>query len=117
MEEFLNYFDYLRQKVNEQMPENIEEYYNLLRSQKIVEKPILTDIGTDILQYLQTQDIKPIKAKEIADGLGISSRKVSGAMRKLVTDSFVEKFGANPVVYALTNKKKNFNIQDYKENR
>ena len=48
--------------------------------------------------------------------MGMPSKKISGSMRKLVTDGFVEKIGANPVVYALTDKGKNFNIQDYKEN-
>ena len=42
------------------------------------------------------------KAKEIGEGLGISSRTASGAMRKLVTDGYIEKVGATPVVYSLT---------------
>ena len=42
------------------------------------------------------------KAKDIGEGLGISSRTASGAMRKLVTDGYVEKIGESPVVYALT---------------
>ena len=52
------------------------------------------------------------KARDIAEGLFISSRTVSGAMRKLVTDGFCEKVGADPVVYALTEKGKNYNIKD-----
>ena len=50
------------------------------------------------------------KAKDIADGLYISSRAVSGSLRKLVTDGFCEKVGTDPVVYTLTEKGKNYKI-------
>jgi predicted transcriptional regulator len=46
----------------------------------------------------------------------ISSRKISGAIRKLVTDGFVDKYGQNPVIYSLTEKGKNFDIDGYKNN-
>ena len=36
--------------------------------------------------------------------MNITSRTASGAMRKLVTDGYVEKMGENPVVYSLTDK-------------
>ena len=42
------------------------------------------------------------KAKEIGEGLGISSRTASGSMRKLVSDGFIEKIGSEPVIYAVT---------------
>jgi DNA-binding PadR family transcriptional regulator len=35
---------------------------------------------------------------------------VSGAMRKLVTDGFVEKMSDEPVIYTLTEKGKNYKI-------
>ena len=44
------------------------------------------------------------KAKEIAQELGLTSRGVSGSMRKLVNDGFCEKLGASPAVYAITDK-------------
>ena len=50
------------------------------------------------------------KAKDIAEELFVNSRKVSGAMRKLVNDGFVEKLGKEPVVYELTEKGKNIVI-------
>jgi predicted transcriptional regulator len=66
------------------------------------------------MKYLQElpADTPMMKAKEIAEGMFISSRTVSGAMRKLVTDGFVEKVGQDPVMYILTEKGKNFNIED-----
>ena len=45
-----------------------------------------------------------------AEGLFVSSRTVSGAMLKLVTDGYVEKVGQEPVVYAITEKGKNITI-------
>ena len=45
----------------------------------------------------------------------MSSKKISGAMRKLVTDEYVEKYGQSPVIYSLTEKGINFDIENYKE--
>ena len=47
------------------------------------------------------------KAKDIADKIELSSRTVSGALRKLVSDGYVEKTGKNPVIYNITEKGKN----------
>lgn len=120
-EKFLDYFDYLKNNCKEPciIPDEVQEFYNMLREQqdKHVDKPLLTETGLQILEYLQTCEDKGLKAKDIAEGMSESSRKISGAMRKLVNDEFVDKFGNNPVVYTLTEKGKNFNIKDYlKEN-
>jgi predicted transcriptional regulator len=47
--------------------------------------------------------------------MNLPSKKIYGAMRKLVTDGYVEKFGQNPVIYSLTEQGKNFDITSYKE--
>ena len=63
--------------------------------------------GKLVLKYMQdTKDQynNLFKAKEIGEGLSISSRTASGAMRKLVTDGYVEKIGSDPVVYSITEK-------------
>ena len=78
-------------------------------------KPMFTDIGLEILSYLQDGHAKNNKAKDIAEGMGLPSKKISGAMRKLVTDGYVEKFGQNPVIYSLTKKGEDFDITSYKE--
>lgn len=117
-ENFLNYFDWLVANCKEPVviPDEVKEFYDILRSQqdKHIDKPLFTETGLQILEYLKAQDAKSLKAKDIADGMEISSRKVSGSIRKLVTDGFVEKYGANPVVYTLTEKGKNFDIESYK---
>ena len=40
----------------------------------------------------------------------ISSRTVSGSIRKLVNDGFVEKVGQDPVIYSITEQGKNIKI-------
>lgn len=76
-----------------------------------VNKPLLTDNGKMILKFLQNhQDIETWKAKDIAEGLGVSSRTVAGGTRKLAEDGFIEKLGQEPTFYTLTEKGKNIEI-------
>ena len=94
------------------LPENVRLYWEGLCGGNDVEKPMFTDNGKLILKYLQEHQETPMwKARDIAEGLFISSRAVSGAARKLVTDGFVEKVGQDPVVYSLTEKGKNIVIE------
>lgn len=75
------------------------------------EKPAFTDNGKLVLSFLQQhQEPAMWKARDIAEELFVSSRMVSGAMRKLVTDGYVEKVGESPVIYMLTEKGKNITI-------
>ena len=117
-EELVNYVNYLvaNCKVPTTIPENVQNYLDDLVKASVVNKPILTDTGCEILEYLQSLDNpKDLKAKDVAEGMGISSRKISGSMRKLVTDNFVEKSGTNPVLYTLTAKGKDFDIENFKK--
>ena len=80
-------------------------YFETLKVEKTKEKVAFTDNGKLILQYMidnVEQYSNLFKAREIADGTFISSRSVSGSMRKLITDGYVEKMGAEPIVYSLT---------------
>ena len=51
-------------------------------------------------------------AKDVGEGLGVTSRTASGAMRKLVTDGYVEKIGTNPVIYSLTTSGVTVNVEE-----
>lgn len=76
---------------------------------KIKEKSEITENGAKIINYMQKNSDKfdnLFKSKEIGEGLFMSSRSVSGSIRKLVTDGYVEKMGSNPIVYSLTDKGK-----------
>lgn len=99
-------------KVNlEELDPDIVLYWEALKGKEEKEKPMFTDNGKLILKYLQENQSVPMwKAKDIAEGLFISSRTVSGAIRKLVTDGYVEKVGQDPVIYSLTENGKNIII-------
>lgn len=80
-------------------------FFETLKTEKTKEKVAFTDNGKLILQYMIDNIDSAnnlFKARDIADGSFISSRSVSGSMRKLVTDGYVEKMGSEPIVYSLT---------------
>lgn len=86
-------------------------YWEALKGKVEEDKPMFTDNGKLILQFLKDNQSTPMwKARDIAEGLFISSRAVSGAIRKLVTDGFVEKVGQDPVIYSITDAGKNVEI-------
>ena len=81
------------------------DYWNGIIKGCETDKPQFTPNGKLILQYMRDHKDEfnnVFKAKEVGEGLGISSRTASGSMRKLVTDGFIEKIGSEPVVYAIT---------------
>lgn len=112
-QEFIDFLNALMEAAPDvaesKMTDNIRAYIEILMDTKN-DKPELTDGGKVILDYMQKTDTPMLKARDIAEGLFISSRVVSGSLRKLVNDGFCEKVGQNPVVYALTEKGKNYKI-------
>ena len=94
------------------LSEEANQYLTSL--QKVVEKPKFTENGKKILVYMQDnyKDNNNIfNAKGIGEGLFLSSRGVSGALRKLVTDGYAEKMGTSPVCYSLTQQGIEENIE------
>ena len=90
---------------------DVVAYWEAFKGKEEADKPMFTDNGKIILKYLQDNpDITSAKAKDIGEGLFISSRAVSGAIRKLVNDGFVEKIGQDPVLYSITEKGKTIEI-------
>jgi hypothetical protein len=115
-QEFINYVEEnLMSKVNiENIPEGVQIYWEAFKGKKEEDKPLFTDTGKLILGYMQEHqtDMPIAKARDIGEGLFISSRKVSGSIRKLVTEGYVEKVGQDPVVYELTDKGRTANINE-----
>ena len=111
---FINEMQSLINSVNyEWQSEEAKIYWEALSSQTEAEKPTFTDHGKLILKYMQdNQEIEHWKARDIGEGMFISPRTVSGAIRKLVSDGFVEKLGQDPIVYSLTEKGKTIAIED-----
>ena len=107
----------LNEKYDEEARNAILSYFEALKmtNEGGSEKPILTDNGKLILKYIQESDQNGnnmLKAKDIAEAIAVSSRQVSGAMRKLVIDGYVEKIGQDPIVYAITDKGRSLSIEE-----
>jgi predicted transcriptional regulator len=115
-QEFINYVKELIDATSEYpilMNEEARLYWEAFCGTPEAEKPMFTDNGKLILKWMQENTQEPmLRAKDIAEGLFIGSRAVSGAMRKLVDDGFVEKLGQNPVIYSITEKGKEIKIED-----
>lgn len=110
-EEFIKYIEDLVDGNIYEMSENVRLYWEAFKGKVEEEKPLFTDNGKLILQFLkENQDTQMWKAKDIAEGLFISSRTVSGAIRKLVSDGYVEKIGQDPTIYSITDAGKKVEI-------
>ena len=114
--EFFNFVNELMKAspdvANNLMTDDIRTYLDMLAGEA-KDKSELTENGKVILKYLQEHnDVRLWKTRDIADQLGIASRSASGSMRKLVNDGYCEKLGENPVIYSLSEKGKNYIIEE-----
>lgn len=112
-QEFIDFLNALMEAApevaKEKLTDNVQAYIDALMDVK--QKPALTDNGKMVLQFLQNDNVNSTwRSKDVAEQLFVSSRTVSGAFRKLVTDGFCERIGKDPVLYTLTEKGKTFKI-------
>lgn len=117
MNKYLKIFEQIIADYEIDLDEDVEELRSFLAALDTKEnnKLSFSEVGLQIFEYMRDGHEKNNKAKDIAEGMGLPSKKISGAMRKLVSDGYVEKFGSNPVIYSLSEKGKNFDIENYKE--
>lgn len=108
-QKFINFVDELISKLDvEKLDNNSKdaiEYFNILKNAGNEEKQKFTENGKIILTYIQKNyevNNNMFKAKDIGEGLNITSKTASGAMRKLVADGYLEKVASNPVIYSIT---------------
>lgn len=113
-QEFISYVETLIEIVGTavEMPENASIYWEAFKGTNSEEKPMFTENGKKILTFLQNNydDTISFKSKDLAEQMELSSRTVSGSMRKLVSDGYVEKISQDPVIYILTKDGKNVEI-------
>lgn len=108
MLEFLEELKTFKKDMSEKAQLFLEE---LEKNSERIGKPVFTENGLKILQCMQENQEKYInifKAKDIGEILFMSPRSVSGSMKKLLAENYVEKTGSNPVCYSLTDQGKNF---------
>lgn len=78
------------------------EYFEHFKAEK--PKAEFTENGAKILQWMQNNHAENLSAKAIGEEMFMNSRSVSGAIRKLVADGYVEKKDGNPKLYSITDK-------------
>lgn len=78
------------------------EYFENFKAEK--PKAEFTENGAKILQWMKDNHAENLSAKAIGEELFMNSRSVSGAIRKLVSDGYVDKTDGNPKLYSITNK-------------
>lgn len=116
-EKFIECIDSLFQDLDmNYLDADVLTYWEAFKGNTDKEKPMFTDNGKLILKYMQdhANDMPMGKARDIGEGLFISSKVVSGAIQKLVKDGYVEKIGSNPVVYTLTDSGKTITFDEEK---
>lgn len=118
MNKYLKIFEQIVTDYEIEQDEDVEELRSFLAAldTKGSDKPAFSEVGLQIFEYMRQGHEKNNKAKDIAEGMNLPSKKISGAMRKLVSDGYVEKFGQSPVIYNLTEQGIQFNLEEYKEN-
>ncbi len=87
------------------LSEDAAIFFAALKETKDKEKPEFTENGKRILLFIKEhyKDFDNLfKAKDIGEQMDLSSKTVSGGMRKLVTDGYIEKIGEHPSIYSLT---------------
>lgn len=110
-EDFINSVEKCIEKYPNEFNDNAINYFESFKNVVNENKEEFTENGKIILKCLQEHSEKEMwKAKDIADIIELSSRTVSGSIRKLVNDGYVEKTGKNPVIYTITNKGKEIEI-------
>lgn len=104
-----NLFDDL---VLEEIDPEVIEYWNELKNGKTNEKKALTDNGKILMNFFQSNpsDVA-YSSKDIAEELFIQARTVSGAMRSLVNNGYVEKIEGKPIKYKVTDEGLNLIIE------
>lgn len=107
--------DYYAAGRSSELNEDALAYFEAFKSTQDnkADKPQFTDNGKLILKAMignQEERANMFSAKQIAEYAFITSRQVSGAIRKLVADGYCEKVGQDPIIYSLTDLGKQVNI-------
>ena len=101
-EKFIKMVEELISKIDVSEYPDEMKYFESLKEDK--SEGGLTENGQKILSFMKENKEKYnnlFKAKDIGEGLNISSKAVSGSMRKLVKDGYINKVGKEPVIYEL----------------
>ncbi len=104
----MNMIEFLKEidTIKEQLSDEAQTFLQGL-IEKNSSESVLTEAGQKILKAMldnAEKYLNSFNAKQLGELLFMSARSVSGSMRKLVTEGYTEKVGANPVCYKITEK-------------
>ena len=105
------FFNYLKQGL-ESIDAPEQTFTKLAKLEEKTATNGLTEKGVNILNFMNTSPDDIYSSQTIGVALGLTSRSVSGSMKKLVNEEYVEKLGQNPVCYKLTENGKNFHVDN-----
>lgn len=94
--------------------EQVRRYWKVLLDGEETDKKV-TENGQKILIFMQENEKAMnniFTSKEIAEALFVSGRSISGSMRKLFGDGYINKEGNNPVKYSLTDLGRNLSLKN-----
>ena len=93
------------------VPDEARDFFEDYKKAKTSNKKVMTDKGLAILNQMKEVD-EWITAKSLGELMDLSGRSVSGTMRKLVEDGYVNKMEGSPASYKISEKGMNFKIED-----
>ena len=96
--------------------DQVRRYWKVLLDGEETDKKV-TENGQKILIFMQENEEAMnniFTSKEIAEALFVSGRSISGSMRKLFGDGYINKEGNNPVKYSLTDLGRNLSLKNWK---
>ena len=94
--------------------EQVKRYWKALLDGEETGKKV-TENGQKILIFMQENEEAMnniFTSKEIAEALFVSGRSISGSMRKLFGDGYINKEGNNPVKYSLTDLGRDLSLKN-----
>lgn len=86
------------------IPQEAIDFFEDYKKGKTSQRKDITEKGINIIMTMRELDDEWITASSLGERMGVSGRSVSGSMKKLVIDGFVEKRAGNPASYKLTEK-------------
>lgn len=98
-----------------QLSDEAKAYFEEFKTSKVGVPKAITDKGKIILKDMQENETNSnniFKSKDIGERIGVSGRSVSGSIRALIALGYVEKNGADPVTYGLTDLGRDFSVDN-----
>ena len=96
--------------------EDAMNYFTEFKNGTVKNSSVITEKGAAVLEYLQGQNDDYIfSAKMLSEALDMNTRSISGTMRKLAADGYVEKMSTlSPITYKITELGKAFKLDELK---